>query len=411
MYRYTTVRPDRHGVRRDPRGSRRRRSGTTLALAGALALTGCANRKANSDSPDGAATEIERERYIRKAIRSSSEGVILLPSKRAETVFELPRLNEIAQRMRSPMAACFVRRALETMELTGDPEQPYTNVPEGQLKMRTRINPAGQVVRAEVLESGFADDSMEPCLTDVLRMQRWPENQTGNTHYIDVVYWVSLGLQGDIFSESARQHLRREEIAAGVRGKNCLQGRVDAGTYDIAGLNLVNREGATMANRVDHRTLPGPIRTCLAKAMQSIRLDRDADAFVRPVAPNVRYTVGSDGTVAVDGEQWLQVMLLEDRARAAKKRAELTGDAATRRDGGGEGIDELPARRPSGLVAGGSVEASVVDAAGEQASDQDEPDQDAPDQDEPGDVEPDRDATPRKDPGKGGLRLNLGGGR
>ena len=340
-------------------------------------------------------SEGQKDRYIKRSIRSSSEGVILLPSKRAESVFELPRLNEIAQNMRRPMAACFLRRAVETMALTDDPERPYDGVPEGQLKIRARINPAGEVVRAEVLESGFADAEMEPCLTDVVRMQRWPQNKSGNAHYIDIVYWVSLGLQGDIHTDASREHLRREQVTAGIKGKQCLQGRVDAGTYEVRGLSLVNHEGATMATRVDHAALPGPIRACIARAFRSIRLPRDPDSFVRPVAPVVRFTVDKLGTVTVQDEAWLAMVELEERAQAAKRRADL------RTTGKSHPTDELPPSRAAPLAAGamgGAAQASAGDDDGAQQAPDAGPDVEAP---------PVRPAA--KDPGEGGLKLDLGG--
>ena len=354
-----------------------------------LAASGCGRRSKDSQAPDGPATDQQRDRYIQKAIRSSSEGVILLPSKRAEAVFELPRLNEIAQSMRRPMAACFLRRAVLTMERTGDPERPWAGIPEGQLKIRARVNPSGDTVRAEVLETGFADDAMEPCLTDVVRAVSWPPNESGNNHFIDIVYWVSLGLQGDIYTEMFKDRMKREQVAAGVKAKQCLQGRVDAGTYAVHGLNLVNHEGATMANRVDHETLPDSIRTCIAKAMQSIRLPREADAFVRPVSPEVTFVVSRDGTVDVEGEAWLKMVELEDRARAARKRAELTGDDGLEDDGTAV-VDELPAHRPEGPATGaaGATDTTPVEPEPEPAKDE-----------------------PKLDPGKGGLRLDLGGGR
>ena len=126
-------------------------------------------------------------------------------------------------------------------------ERGYANVPEGQVKIRVRVAPSGEALRTEVLESGFVDEQMEPCLREALEHQRWPSNKTGNSHYIDVIYWVSLGMQKGAGSEAMVTHLRREQISAGRRAKTCLQGRVDAGRYEIHGLNLVDREGATMA--------------------------------------------------------------------------------------------------------------------------------------------------------------------
>lgn len=396
-------------MRRAPAHRRRRRWGSwgahRLALAVALlASAACGRAGQGPRSPDGATSDSEANRYIQRAIRQSSEGVILLPSKRAEQVFELPRLNEIAQGLRGPAAKCFLLRAIETMEREPAGELGYTHVPEGQMKLRVRVAPSGESLRSEVLESGFVDPQMEPCLREMLEAQRWPPNKSGNTHYIDVVYWVSLGAQKGAGSEAAATHLRREQVTAGRKAKACLQGRVDAGHYEIEGLNLVDREGATMVNRIDTTELPEPTRACLARAFRDIRLPRDPDAFVRPVSPVVAFDVGRDGTVAVEGERWLELVELEERARLAAERQKLAAPDVTQ-------ADELPARRPVQL--GPGVTAGSVDPT--RGSTEGPPGEGPPGEGPPGEppVEPDPPKTegPREDPGKGGLRLDLGGRR
>ncbi|MEM6994153.1 MAG: hypothetical protein AAF721_26805, partial [Myxococcota bacterium] len=187
--------------------------------------------------------------------------------------------------------------------------------------------------------------------------------------------------------------LRREQVTAGVKGKNCLQGRVDAGTYEVHGLSLVNHEGATMATRVDHAELPDPIRSCIAKAFQTIRLPRDPAAFVRPVAPVVSFTVDNDGTVGVKDEEWLRMVELEERAQAAKRKADQGGGGATRP------VDELPATRPGKPSMGAVGGAQPTDDAATGARSDERP---APE------TTPDP-APEAADPGEGGLRLNLGG--
>lgn len=359
-----------------------------------LAVVACGRQ--GSRTPDGATSDSEANRYISRAIRQSSEGVILLPSQRAEQVFELPRLNEIAQGLRAPAARCFLMRAIETMEPAPSGEG-YENVPEGQVKLRVRVAPSGEVQRAEVLESGFLDPEMEPCLRDVLEEQRWPANKSGNAHFIDVVYWVSLGAQKGAGTEAMAMHLRREQVGAGRRAKACLQGRVDAGHYEIRGLNLVDREGATMANRIDTTELPEPIRACLAAAFREIRLPRDPDAFVRPVAPRVAFDITRDGTVTVDGEKWLELVELEERARLAAERQAKAGETPP------DPVDELPPRRPVQL--GPGVTAGSIDPGAPEA----EPTPPVePEPTPPAEAEP---TPPREDPGKGGLRLDLGGRR
>jgi hypothetical protein len=387
--------------------ARRRRTRTRrLALATLLLLelsaVACDREGRGPRAPAGPTTRSDANRYITRAIRSSSEGVILLPSQRAEQVYELPRLNEIAQSLRPPAARCFLLRAIETMEPEPQGEQGYAHVPEGQMKIRVRIAPSGEVLRTEVLETGFLDEHMEPCLRDVLQAQRFPPNKSGNSHYVDVVYWVSLGMQKGAGSEAMATHLRREQVSAGRRAKACLQGRVDAGHYEIGGLNLVDREGATLVNRIDSEELPESIRACLATAFREIRLPRDPDAFVRPVAPVVAFDIGRDGTVAVEGERWLELVELEEQARRAAERKALAEQEP-------ELVDELPPRRPvepgAGLAAGGVDPTEAEPPKGEPPRDPSgEPPKDPPPQ-----GEPPKTGAPGKDPGKGGLRLDLGG--
>jgi hypothetical protein len=392
---------------------RRRTSGARLALALALlAPVACDRFGRSTRAPQGANSQTQTTRYIRRAIRQSSEGVILLPSQRAQQVYELPRLNEIAQGLRAPAARCFLARAIQTMEPDPKGDRGYSHVPEGQIKIRVRIAPSGEALRTEVLESGFLDEHIEPCLRDALEQQRWPSNKTGNGHFVDVVYWVSLGMQKGLGSDEMNAHLRREQVTAGRRAKTCLQGRVDVGRYEIHGLNLVDREGATMANRIDTGDLPEAIRTCLATAFREIRLPRDADAFVRPVAPVVTFDVGDDGMVAVDGERWLELVELEERARLAAEREALAADGSD-----DELIDELPAQRPeqgapglsAGTIGAGSPGALQLAPSNEPRTDPPPADPDAPVG--PAGPAEQGDQTPRQDPGKGGLRLDLGGRR
>ncbi|MBC8073444.1 MAG: hypothetical protein IAG13_34305, partial [Deltaproteobacteria bacterium] len=309
------------------------------AVAAALA---CASRK--DESTVNPMSKLGSDRYIQKAIRSSNEGVILLPSSKAERVYELPRLNEIAHGLREPAAECFLRRAIETMEPSQDAagapeakgvpederdEPGFVGVPEGQVKIRARIAPSGEVLRTEVLETGFADSHMPACIEKAIARQQFPENQSGVNHHIDIVYWVSLGIQSDVHTDAYRTRLRREQIGAAVRAKPCLQGRTTAGAYHIAALNLVDREGNTMMNRIDAKTLPEPVRTCLARAFRDMRLERQPESFVRPLLAGVDVKVADDGSIAVDGERWLELIELEERARMAEQQAALAGDDGT----------------------------------------------------------------------------------
>lgn len=372
------------------------------ALALALGVGACGLRERGPRAPDGPTSEIEANAYIRRAIRSSSTGVILLPSQRAERVFELPRLNEISHALEAEAARCFLRRAIEAMEVSEGQERGYDHVPEGQMKVRTRIAPSGEVVRTEVLESGFVDEQMEPCLRDVLEDQRWPPNKTGNTHYIDVIYWVSLGMQREAGTEQAALHLRREQIGAGRRAKACLQGRVDAGRYEITGLNLVDREGGTMVNRIDTVGLPQPIRACLATAFREIRLPRDPDAFVRPVSPRVVFDIDREGVVSVEGERWLELVEVEERARRAAERAALMAEDP-------DAIDELPPHRPAAAVTTGA--AGLARGQGEEPATPSTPNPDPSVGSPPEAPSPEAPPPEAQDPGEGGLRLELGGRR
>lgn len=361
-------------------------AGGGLLLVAVLAA-GCASRGGDGAKIDGPSTQLQAEAKVREAIRRSSEGVIMLPSKKAERVFELPRLNEIAQALRQPFAACFLRRAIVTMT-PRETDAGYDGVPEGQAKIRTRISAGGQVVRAEVLETGFDDEPMEACLTQALRQQRFPPNETGHTHFIDIVYWVSLGLQRSVEEPSFVERVRRETIAAAVRAKPCLQGRLDAGDYVVDGLNLVDREGLTLINRVQDDDLPEPVRACVAQAFQDVQLPRDGAAFVRPVASQVTFAISRDGDIVVDGEKWLRLVELEEQAKVAAKTRELEGEDDE--DEADVVADGPPA--PVGLGAaapGGRTRKAVTP--------------------EPEPVAPPKPRPPRADPGEGGLRLNLGG--
>ena len=270
-------------------------------------------------------------------------------------------------------------------------------MPEGQIKIRARIAPDGQVLRTEVLESGFHDDGMEKCLQRLVDEQRWPENESGHVQYVDVIYWVSLGAQGDRSSETFRTQLRKQQLMAGMRAKQCIQGRVSEGSYRVEGLNLVDREGRTLVNRVNRGPLPSSINSCVAQAFSEIRLPRDGSAFVRPVSPQVTFQVDADGVVRVEGEEWLELVLAEERAAREAQRAELTGHGgpSPSRVNGPDGAAQLVDEGPGGDGEPDPVEEAAADADGEA-----QPDAPAP--------PPDPAAL---DPGRGGIKLQLGGQR
>lgn len=348
-----------------------------------LALGACASRAQTTGTGGGPLTTMGTDRYLQRAIRSSNEGVIMLPSVKAQRVYELPRLNEIAQGLREPAAACFLRRAIETMEAVDD-ERRFTDVPEGQVKIRARLAPSGEVVSTEVLETGFVDPHMPECVAQAIRRQSFPQNRGGVSHFVDIVYWVSLGLQSDVHTEAYRDQLRREQALAGVRGRPCLQRRVPPGHYQIDALNLVDRDGNTMVNRVDAPALGPEVRACLGQALRDLRLAPEGEAFVRPVVARIEVDVDNEGAVIVKDEQWLRLIELEDRARRDAQRAA----AGLEVDGGDAGaIDPLGDEMGDDTIADG-VGGDRLDLGAPPA----EP---AP-------------SKPRSDPGTGGLKLDLG---
>jgi hypothetical protein len=373
--------------------------GLVLGLGLGVGASGC---KRAADSPTATPnTRSGADRYVRRAIRQSNEGVILLPSERAEHIYELPRLNEIAQGLREPAALCFLERAITTME-RGDAETGDKNVPEGQIKIRVRIAPNGQVLRTEVLESGFADPKMGPCLEKAITSQQFPQNDGGVNHYIDLVYWVSLGLQSDVHTAEWKQHVKREQIGAGVRAKPCLVGRAPVGSYKVAALNLVDRDGSTLINRIDGRGLPAELRQCVARAFRDLRLPRKPDAFVRPVWAEVEMQVKNDGTVEVGGEEWLRRVELEERVGRQQKRKEMLGDDVG--DGSRWAAETNESPIDDGEPEGGDPGSDERVPTSERATPKDPPE--APGKAKPGTAA--KPGAPAPDPGKGGLKLDLG---
>ncbi|RMG96054.1 MAG: hypothetical protein D6705_12280 [Deltaproteobacteria bacterium] len=319
----TQDRIDRHRTRFATRRASPR--GEVRALALAL-LAACSSAGRGTKAPEGKATVMQAEAYVSKAIRSSAEGFILFPSVRAERVYDRDALQRIAQNLRPQAAACFVNRTLETLRrIDGEGGVTYAGAPEGQAKIRVRIAPDGTTLRAEILESGFEDAGMERCLLELLGRVTWPANRQGHVHYVDVVYWVSLGAHRLAESEAFAERLRQEQTAAAVKAKKCLRGRVPPGRYELEGTNLVDRDGRTLAARLEPNTLPEDVATCVVSAMRRIRIPADPDAFVRPVPVRAGYTVDEDGTITADDEDWLALLRAEAAARASARRAEQTG--------------------------------------------------------------------------------------
>ena len=356
-------------------GSHGLRVGRLLLAFSLVTAAGCKRRNDREGGPSGPMSRLQADAAIARAIRSSNEGVILLPSKKAERVYELPRLNEIAQELRQPAAVCFLAAALQSMERADEAESGWAGVPDGQVKIRARVSPSGYVMRTEVLESGFAAVEVPDCVARAVKDKKFPENTTGNTHYLDVIYWVSLGMAAD--TKKIASHLRREQTEAAIRAKQCFKGRMPEGGYWVDGLNLVGRDGSTMANRVDQAALPEEVRACVAQALRGIRLPAAPDSFVRPVAPRIRFDVLPEDRIRVKDEEWLRLVKLEERAQREGQRADLLSESG----------DAVPR---------GSVDVSDAPDPGPDVS---------PDVA----TEPEERTDPAGDPAQGGLKLDLGG--
>lgn len=326
-------------------------------------------------------SDVEADRYIRKAVMKSSEGVVLMPATKSHE-FDRVRLNEIANAMRQPLAICFLERAIVTMERGEvEGEQSYVDVPEGQGKFRARTGADGSVVRVEVLESGFTDPEMEACVMKVIGDRKFPALHGQSQSYVDVVYWVSLGFHAGAQTPQFAKQMRKAQAEAGIRAKKCLEGRVETGEYDVEGLSLFASNGVTLINRISHGDLPADVSRCVAQAFKQITIDPEKDAFVRPASPKVHFTVRDDGVIEVGDERWLELLQLEERAKREQRRYELTGD---------EGTDSDEAPPPLERAPG--------------------PDEPPPVEAPPG-TEPEPEPEPKppgEDPSKGGIKLDLG---
>ncbi|HLT39301.1 MAG TPA: hypothetical protein VK034_23620 [Enhygromyxa sp.] len=319
-------------MQRSASGATQVRCAASFALLGLLTLGACAR---DNIAREGRVTQAQADQYMRDAIRQSSEGVVLEPSQKGLDQIERTRLNEIAQELRRPGAVCFLERAITTMEPGEiDGEQVWVSVPEGQAKFRVRVAVDGTVLSTELLESGFTDKHMETCLTEALTNQRFVESRDSFAYFIDVYYWVSLGFFAEAQTEQFAALLRRQQAEAGLRAKTCLVGRVPPGEYVVTGLNLFDRDGRTVVNRVDRDELPPEVSSCIATAFKQIRIHAEPDAFIRPAAPEVGFEVASDGTVSMADERWLEMVVLEEQAQREMRRAELLGQS-----GEGETVD------------------------------------------------------------------------
>jgi hypothetical protein len=311
-------------------------------LVAAAATLGCATDRQRG----GQMTASQADRYLNKAVRKSSEGVVLMPGEEAAKEWDPARLNELAQSLRVPLAGCFLDRAVTSMELgVVDGEEVYVQVPEGQIKVRARIGGDGTVVATETLELGFKDERMEPCIHKAIASKRFPPSRTAFNKHLDVVYWVSLGFFQEANTESFALHMRKETVRAGQRARPCLEGRVAPGHYEISGLNLFDREGGTLTNRVEDGPLDKEAAGCLASAFRDIRIHPEREAFVRPAQPNLVFDVSDEGVIALRDEEWLRLLEREEAALREEKRRDLLGGSDVPVDAvdGGPEPDVVPA--------------------------------------------------------------------
>ncbi|MGB1275709.1 MAG: hypothetical protein ACPG77_08165, partial [Nannocystaceae bacterium] len=290
-----------------------------------LGLSIACGKSGESRTPYGEASKMQADRYVKTAIHRSPQGAILLPSRKAESSYDRALLNQVAHALKVPAAVCFINRGIQTIrQEVVDGERTYTHVPEGQIKIRARIAPAGDVLRAEVLESGFQDPEMDTCLSKVVENQRFPISKASLVQRIDVVYWVSLGFQDADREPEAIVELRRQTALAGNRASRCFrQGQVAPGTYPVDGLTLADRNGRTVANRIDADTLPETIQSCVTKAFSGLTMPRATEGFIRPFTTRLVFEVAQDGTVVHNDTRWLELTTLEQRAAREAKRREL----------------------------------------------------------------------------------------
>ena len=387
-----------------------------IGLSASLALAGCSRDKL---ARQGQVTQDQADNYVNDAIRQSSEGVVLDPSQVGLEQIERTRLSEIAQELRRPAALCFLERAIVTMEMGEiDGERTWVDVPEGQVKIRARVSVDGSVLTTDVLESGFEDPKMVTCLEQVISKQGFVESRDTFAYYIDIYYWVSLGFFAEAQSASFAELLRRRQTEAGVRAKGCLTGRVNPGEYVVSGLNLFDRAGQTLINRIDRGELPPEVSSCVASSLKRINIHPEPDAFVRPAAPEIRFVVADDGSITVTDERWLELIELEERALRDQRKAELLetpiGADRSEDDGVGPYID-----RPEPLAPKDSIDAlprGVDPSAVKPEPAKPEPAKPEPAKPEPAKPEPAKPeppatkpepAPPQGDPSKPGTKIDL----
>ncbi len=382
-------------------------------LALLLGLAACGTRSDSRSLATQRISQMGLDRYLQQAVGQSNEGVVLLSTERSPWELDRARLNEIAQNMRQPLALCFLDRAIVSMKPGKvDGEDGWVNVPDGQARIRARLTPEGKVMRAEVLASAFEDDAMEQCVIKVVEKTRFPEVRRNAQTWIDVVYWVTLGFDSGAQSPAFQEDMRRQQALAASRATRCFEGRAKPGRYTATGLNLVDREGVTLVNRVDSEGLPAPVASCVAQALKGIVVPPDREAFLRPIAPAVSFEVTAQGEVRYGDQEWFELVQLEERAEAEERRREL----------GYYADDDASAEATAGA---GDAEVTVsgvgpaVDDAGAKSSKPDDEHREGPrdpkggvvsatddgNQGKPGENKP---GSTKTNPSASGIKLNLG---
>ncbi len=336
-----------------------------IAVIAAVALSvGCARN--STEAPAGGNNSIGQiDRYLEKAVGLSNEGVVLMPSDSMARETDRTRLNEIAQALRIPFAACFLRRTIEVARVASVGQGlGLEAVPQGQVRLRARLNAAGEVLRAELMETTIDDGPLVTCVQEAIAAQSFPSVRASTLRWVDVLYWVSLGYDRGRDSPERRRFHRREVAEASRAAKQCLEGRVRGGEYPLQGVSLVDREGSALINRIEPNDLPPPVNRCVAQVFRQIEAPPDPESFVRAVIADAVFSVALDGAVRFGDEEWLRLMDLEAAAirrdsasvqRPAQEAAAPLGSSVTI---SGVGVSPAPERGIDPEVEGPRLEAT-----------------------------------------------------
>lgn len=357
-----------------------------LAVALAAGASTCARTNPGSNAlDDPGATD--------SGVRGATEGVLIIPSARAEEEYSPARLFELSEALRQPAARCFLERAIETMVVRPEDPRGYTGIPDGQMKLRIRPGDEGVVQQLDIVENGFDDPAVPECFAEIVRTRTWPETRTAYPPPLEVVYWVKIG--PTITLPQHQAVVRRQTAEVGVRGKGCLQGRVAPGAYTFFGLNLVGAGGQSMASRVDTDVgtpVPEPVRDCLALAFRDLQLEPEADTFIRPVDLKVNYVVTPEGGVQVEDEEWLRLIQLEEVALRAERARQADAARGLSRIGGAQPRSPEDTAPEEAATSSPENEGTAVESSDEAAR-----------------PDPGTSSRPTLDPGLGGLKLDLSG--